>query len=139
MSDLPRRYLEHGVVLSGWSAYAFARVLGRHLPEFLASLDDRLCEPLEDGLAALDLAGREWAASARGGAAALDAALPVSSNHEQRETISSEEAGDMLGLSPRRVRELAAAGSLYGSRVAGRWTFDRGAVLAYREKESNDA
>lgn len=46
--------------------------------------------------------------------------------------LTSEEAAQVLGLQPRQLRKLAAAG--FGQRLGGRWVFDRDAVLAEAQR-----
>lgn len=49
-----------------------------------------------------------------------------------RSAVSAEQAASLLGVSPRRVRQLAPL--IGGVKNGGRWRFERGAVLAERER-----
>ena len=55
----------------------------------------------------------------------------TTSAESYHDTINTEEAAKMLGLSTRQVRRLAA--SLGGRRIAGRWAFDSLIVHTYAE------
>lgn len=48
--------------------------------------------------------------------------------------ISSEEAATMLGMTPRRVRQLAAAGDLAGTKTAGRWLLNHDDIQACADR-----
>lgn len=126
---IPSGYVVAAAVLSGWPAYAIGRLLTRCHDE-VADLPPHLRQPIEDATDALRLAGAAWV-SARGSAEALPAEAPVSSQHEP-DALDTQEVADMLRLSARRVRQLATRGRLPGSKRHGRWTFDRGAVIAHR-------
>ena len=128
----PPCYVESAAFASGWSAFAAARLLARHAAE-IAELRADLREPLEDFVAALRLAGAAWAATACGSSEAVPAEAPVRSTYEPDE-LSTAEAGDVLQVSPRRVRQLLADGRLAGRRCGGRWRIDRGSVAAYRTR-----
>jgi excisionase family DNA binding protein len=64
-----------------------------------------------------------WRASAA--SAALDSAAPAGGSSQSMTTI---EAGELLGVSDSRVRQLLRAGDLPGTRANGRWQVDRAAV-----------
>ena len=49
--------------------------------------------------------------------------------------IGSGKAGAMLGLTARRMRQLAAAGDIAAERVNGRWVFERSALLDHQEAQ----
>ena len=123
-------YVEHGAVLSGWPAYAFARTLRRHLPELLDCLAPHLRQPLEEALEALTLAGAAYAQSRRGTSVPADAAQGADS--EAMDVMTTQQAADVLGCIPRYVRRLAAEGRLPGRCEHHRWQLDGAAVLAYR-------
>ena len=72
-------------------------------------------------------AGELHAAAASGSPAGQVAAMVSDS---ERDTISTTEAADMLGLRERRIRQLAAAGSLPGRKSGGHWSFERADVAA---------
>lgn len=136
MSDrLPSGYVR-GALISGWPAYAFARTLRRYWRDAVEDLPPHLREPLEDALVALEFAAREFAeerkaAAASGSAEAVPAEAAITS--KCREELTTAEVASDLQVSERRVRQLAGLGRLPGRLVAGRWTFDPGAVAAYRE------
>ena len=92
-----------------------------------------LAEDLEDFAAQL----REAKAAARGapptsanGSAevAETEIAPHSDCHSSLGPLTAQAAADLLGVSARWVRELIEAGTLGGSKVAGRWMVDRESV-----------
>lgn len=132
----PRRYFE-GAVISDWPAYCFARIIGRHWQDEVEYLPLHLRAPLEDAREALECAARHWAEerkaiTARGSAEAAPAETEAPSTC--KDTLTTEEVGAILGVSDRRVRQLARTGELPGREDRGRWTFDKGAVVALKEK-----
>ena len=130
----PRFYLENVVILSGWPAHAFARLLARHRDE-IADLPPHLREPLEDAVAALALAGSRWAA--RGTAEPLPAELPIGS--ETHDELDTTEVATMLEVCPRYVRRLAAYGRLPGRKSHGRWRFSRGVAVELHNQRERQA
>jgi len=132
MTDLGHPFYVEGAVIDGWAAYALARMVARHGRDEIADLPPHLRAPIEDAAEALQHAGARWAASVRGNAEALAAEMRASSESQDDE-LSTEEAADVLNMSGRRVRQLAATGALLGRQRAGRWHFDRRAVIAYHE------
>ena len=132
----PRRYFE-GALLSDWPAFAFARILARHWRDDVEDFPPHLRAPLEDAREALERAAQRFdverkAATARGIAEAVPAEAQASSNC--RDTMTSAEVAILLGVSDRRVRQLAGMGTLPGRQEQGRWRFDRGPVLEYRAR-----
>lgn len=49
------------------------------------------------------------------------------------EQIDADTAAELLGCSPRNVRDLAARGRLPGIKRGGRWWFNRDDVIIYRD------
>lgn len=136
------RYLPAGAaVIDGYPAYVLAdalrqlsrnRYFDRHSPaqrgEILAAIR------------ALGLAGQAWMAEResvieqRGTAETDDQA--DSSCFDQ---ISTKEAGVMLGLTDRMVRNLAARGELPGVLAKDGWRLDRAAVLDLAQRRTEAA
>jgi len=136
VTDPGSYFVEHGAVVSGWPAFVISRLLSR-CHDDVADLPPHLREPVEEALEAIRGASAAWA-TARGSAAAMPAEVPVSSTHEPDE-LDTQEVADMLQVSARRVRQLAADGRLPGRRTRHRWRLDAAAVLAYsanREQET---
>jgi hypothetical protein len=124
--------IEGVAVVSGSAAWWIAKLLTRHCRDDLADLPPKVRAPLEDAIENLRLAGERCAISARGNQTGHSAEVAVSSNHDDE--LDSAAAAAMLGLSARRVRQLAKAGLLPGRLKAGRcWSFDTDAVSAYRK------
>jgi len=120
---------EPGVaVLSGPAAFVIASLLRSRWPA-------EMVDGLAPGMRATVLAGREavlraadaYRVSVSGSAEAP--AVEVGAHSEETNWITSAEAGRMMGVSERRVRQLLADGRLAGRLVAGRWQVDRGAAL----------
>jgi hypothetical protein len=117
-------------VVSGWPAWALARLLTRYCRDEIEDLPLEQRRFVTAAIDSLRLAG-EHAIAASGSAPLSSAEIAVGSNHD--EELDSDAAADMLKLSARRVRQLAAAGRLPGRLKAGRWSFDADAVTAYRK------
>lgn len=131
-------------ILRGRSAWLLARILAKHVPGGLGSLLVRIGASPEDrdaalrAYAALEHVGHEWrqqlASSSDGNPEAERADADLGSE----QWIATKDTALLLDRSPRRVRQLAMAGTRHGGlparRVGGRWLFPRAAVLAYRER-----
>lgn len=122
-----RLYVEHAVIVSGRVADIYARVLAA--PRVAAVLD-RLNSPEEIATrAAMRRAAQAYEQGKRNGEARMRPDDP-SSPHDP---ISTGEAAQVLGMSVRRVQQLAAGG--LGSRGrGGRWLLDRDAVAALADE-----
>ncbi|WP_454788510.1 helix-turn-helix domain-containing protein [Mycolicibacterium lutetiense] len=59
------------------------------------------------------------------------AAAPTQSDQDADDLISTEQAAEILGCSPRHARRLST--DLDGYRVAGRWTYSRSTVTEYAQ------
>lgn len=125
------RYVESAVILSGWPAYAINNMLRRHWRD-VEDLPPHLRAPLEDTREAIEHAAQRYARECRRGNA--EAARAETEAPSDKDTLTSEEVADALGVSDRRVRQLAGTGELPGRQVAGKWTFDPGAVVALSRK-----
>jgi hypothetical protein len=129
----PRPYFEACAVVSGWPAHVFADIIAGHR-DALEGLPLR--SELEDSLDALRRAGEHWISASRNVAAAQPE-IAVSSEHEYGE-CTCQEAADALNMTDRRVQQLAKTGRLAGKQKAGRWIFDRGAVIAFNNERGAD-
>lgn len=123
----PAGYVE-GALVHGVSAHVLARVLASpNVAQVLDALPSWIRPELDATRRAILRAAREYEAlpvAVDGSPATALAEVGPSSPHE----ISTSQAGVLLGLSERRVRQLAPGG--LGRRVGGRWLLDRSAVLA---------
>lgn len=79
-------------------------------------------------IADIERAGRRWQVS-REAAGNMETPQPEISPDS---AISAERAAILLGVTSRRVRQLAPI--LGGSKTRGRWMFDRSAVLAEHQR-----
>lgn len=117
--------------VSGFSAHVIDRLLaGPAAVALLRQLAPGQLRQLEETKAAVRLAAAEWeawtvSASADGNAETASAVMGAGLAHD----IDIVQAAVVLGVTPRRVRQLAEAHHL--GRKAGRvWLLDRTAVLA---------
>jgi len=129
----PSLYIE-GALISGWPAFAFARILARHWRDEVEDLRPHLRAPLEDAREALEHAALHFATE-RGSAEAAPSEAEATSDCKDRDELTTAEVADVLKVTERRVRQLARD-HLNGKRRQGRWYFDRGAVIAYRERKN---
>lgn len=124
----------------GCAAAALRVVLDERLAqvEKLAAAGAVTAQDLADTrnqFAAIREAARAWMASrasADGSVSAGQTEMPPPSVHE----ISTDRAADMLGLTPRRVRQMLAAGLLEGRQVGRTWMVARGSVELHRDARS---
>lgn len=127
----PPTYVE-GALVHGVSAHVLARILaGSNVAAALNSLPSWMRPEIDATCRAIRRAARAYealppAGGGRAEAVAVDVGPPLP--HE----ITTREAGALLGLGERRMRQLAAAGM--GRRTGSRWLLDRSAVLAYAER-----
>jgi hypothetical protein len=121
-------YVESAALVSGHAAVLLNRILSAPL---VAKPLDRLADPEMDALRlAVRRAAKAYTHASTGqrsGETPDDSAGP-----QWGQEISTDEAARMLGVSRRRVQQLAEGGM--GRRVAGRWRLDSTAVLAYRDE-----
>ncbi|WP_405924743.1 helix-turn-helix domain-containing protein [Streptomyces sp. NBC_00035] len=122
-----------GALVDGVTAHVLDKVLASpHVSEVLRSLPPWMRDEVEAGRRAIRRAAREYeqlgvaAAEGRAETEIPEVAAPL--GHE----ITTGEAAALLGLSERRVRQLAGDGM--GQLRGGRWVLDRSAVLAYAER-----
>lgn len=124
-------YVE-GALVHGVSAHVLDRVLASpNVAHVLDALPSWMRPELEATRRAIRRAARAYEAqpvaavgSAEVACVEVGPALP----HE----ITTHEASGLLGLTERRVRQLAAGGM--GHRRGSRWLLDRSAVLAYAKR-----
>ena len=122
-------------IVHGRAAVGVAWLLQRAVARGdLASLPQAVREETVAAAHAIDLASRAWAR--RQPPAAVSAAVSGSSaaplrpdaSHSLHDVLTVAQAAELLGVRPRRARDLAASG--LGRRVGGRWVFERAAVEA---------
>ncbi|GAA0215539.1 hypothetical protein GCM10009527_009250 [Actinomadura nitritigenes] len=138
MAETPTRYVQ-GAVVAGGAAVVLDRVLSsRHVVEALeamAARDPGLRAELEAMRDAVRRAAAEAAlarVSGGGGVTGSAETRPGEGAPGSVYEIGTAEAARLLGLTERRVRQLAAGG--LGRRVGGRWLLDRGLVMAYGQR-----
>lgn len=129
-----------GAYVAGFPAVLVAHILDEHLPGELARweraaasgrVDPRYLRQMRATWEAIGEARRQWLAvrevSAGGSAEATPAETRAGSGQ-----ISADAAAGLLGVTPRRVRQLLASDLLEGRKVAGTWLVSRSSVLAYQ-------
>jgi hypothetical protein len=128
----PRALYVAGALISGPPAVLIARVMSRSsIRAELAEFPPAVTGAVEEAVACLKRAGDDYLTSERRNSEVMPAEVELQSDHEDDEP-TTEEAGDMLGVSPRRILQLLADGRLSGRKRAGRWLLDRACVYAYR-------
>ncbi|MGW6915560.1 helix-turn-helix domain-containing protein [Kitasatospora sp. NPDC054939] len=131
-------YVE-GALVTGVSAHVLDRILAApHVSAVLASLPPWMRPEVDATRRAVRRAARAYEALPT--AADGNTELPPDAPGPQWEhEITTAEAGAILALSQRRIRQIAAAHDGMGRRTGGRWLLDRSAVLAYRERSVRPA
>lgn len=119
-------YVEGGAVVSGYVAL----LVGVALRKMARDGNFDRVEPGARGellkvISEVERAGRAWRAGALPSYGSADAPR---AEIERSSVMSAEEAALEMGVSGRRVRQLAHL--LGGLKTGGRWQFDRAAVLA---------
>lgn len=127
-----------GAHISGFSAFVIAAVLDDALATRVVRLQEQVAvgrlDPermveLRQTWAAIRAAGQEWTrwrAALDGNAEDLAAEMPGGSIRESE--IDTALAAQVLGVTPRRIRQLVAAGHLPARRAGRTWLVDRCAV-----------
>lgn len=59
---------------------------------------------------------------------------PARAQSKPAEQVDTHQAADLLGITPRHVRRIAA--DLDGQRIAGRWIFNRNNIIDYAESRN---
>lgn len=136
----PRHSALGGVQIKGRGAWLLAKLLenAQALQSIQRIPTDAGREEAMDAYEALRAAAIYWAADRdvpmgnQGPAATADASS-LSPAHPDpiAEAISAADAAALIGCSERRVRQLLAAETLEGKRVAGRWLLDPHSVEAF--------
>ena len=129
------RFIESAAVVAGAEAFLLSGVLKAPLvAAFMAKARWFHGADVQGTLEAIDRAARAWKASLvlaeRENAAPDRAMVP-----DSRWTV--DQAAGYLGLSRRRVQELARAGWFTGRREGRRWVLDEASVLDYNRRERN--
>ncbi|MFE3786977.1 hypothetical protein [Streptomyces goshikiensis] len=121
----------HGALVHGVSAHVLDRLLASpNVVQLLGTLPGWMRPELEATRRAIGRAALEYEALPAAGAGSAEV-VEVEAGPSLSQEISTHQASVLLGVGERRVRQLAAMGM--GRQVAGRWLFDRSAVLAYAE------
>lgn len=117
-----------GAHIAGWSAFAVDAILRRHGRPYLAAMGAAQRAEVERTARAVHQAALHWRATSADGNA--ETAPPEVARPWGRDEITTAAAALMLGLSERRVRQLAAGWEAAGiARKLGRaWLLDRAAV-----------
>jgi hypothetical protein len=121
--------------VTGFTAFLVAPMLERRIEEVArrGRVDPGLLAEVRATAALVRLASEEWQArriAADGNAEMGSAAIGPPLGHDEIDTV---EAGAMLSLTARRVRQLIASGQLEGRHVGGRWLVSRESCDLLRE------
>jgi hypothetical protein len=130
-------FVPASAVVHGFTAVVLAQLLTDRLAGRLdeLELDDDQRTRVVATVQAIRLAGEVWqAASVRESAPAPPAktAAPSDGMNDDRDLLDAEDAADLLGCTPTRVRQLAVAAGL--GKTAGRWLFRPDDVEALRTR-----
>jgi Helix-turn-helix domain len=127
-------------IVRGRAAWLLARVLAHNIPGGIGSLLLRVGASPADrdaalrAYAALEHAGELWHAQVGASASGTAATGTTPADLRSERWLTTTEVALLLERSPRRVRQLARAGTLPALLDAGVWWFERANVLAYRER-----
>jgi excisionase family DNA binding protein len=126
--------------VSGIAAMVISRILDEHLPRRLVHLqrivemgrlDPAALVEVNTAYADLREAGRQW--SERRISDLGSAEVHVAEVHPSSSEIDTSGAAELLGVSPRRVRQLIGSGELNARRASRLWLLDRSEVELRRE------
>jgi hypothetical protein len=133
MSDGSEHVL--GVAVAGWPAFVVDCLLRRHGGPYLKAMSPEQAREMEVFHRAVHAAAAYWQARTAviGSAEAATAEVPSSSRSDD---LSTAQAASLLGVSERRVCQLAATWQDDGlARKVGRsWLVDREAVTVYSRR-----
>jgi hypothetical protein len=129
-------FVEHAAVIAGWPAHAIDVILSRRLPEYLLAMSPPQRAEMDAAHAVIHRAAEAYKAGSdvrRRTSDIEEIEFSAPSPHE----IDTNQAAEMLGLTPRQVRRLAAVWASDGwARQSGRnWLIDRDAVVAYQDQQ----
>lgn len=116
--------------IGGVSAAVLSRLLADRLSRGVEAPAD-VVSRLRQDLAALEQAAAEWRAW-REASASGSPAVPPQAAAAGSGVCDTAEAAALLGVTPRRVRQLAGEGRLRAWRRSGRWLVSRADVATYR-------
>ena len=125
---LSARFIPAAVVIDGYAARALAIMLRRDWDRGdFRSLPPEGRSEAYHAVRALERAGEAWMRSRPSvGGRAETAVVEIGSESSHEQFISVDTAAGLLGVSDRRVRQLAAAG--LGAKVGGSWVIRRSDV-----------
>lgn len=127
------RFIEHGALISGSGAFLLSRLLrSPQVVAYMRSAGWLGGDDFDLALAAIHTAGRAWEATIN--LPRRDNARVSVHSLSNPATMSIEDAAGLLGLSVRRIQELAQSGSLEGQRIGRRWILDEVAVRREYER-----
>lgn len=131
-ADTPTPPYVRGVLVSGYPAAATNVLFGRYLPTLAAHphLQGPRRVELEAARAAVRREATRWLAGRGGVVISAETPPVVPDPRWPGEWITTEEASVLLGVTPRRARQLAAGG--LGVKNGPTWLLDRIGVETYR-------
>jgi hypothetical protein len=128
-------YIEGGALITGYPAVLAAiglRDLARR--GYFDRVEPGARTELLTLITDIERAGQAWRASVETHAGNPETARP---EIVAESVMTAEQASTLLGLTARRVRQLAPV--IGGHKHHGRWTFDRSAVLAEKQRRTEAA
>ena len=133
----PRDYIESAAIITGAAALLLDGFLEKHRREwreYAAPLAGQVGLEVSNAVEAIALAAEAYResvgkrASATGTPEQKSAEDPPDSA-PMDEQISTSDASQLLGVTPRRTRQLLVSGELAGRRLNGRWQVERSSVM----------
>ncbi len=124
-----------GVTVAGWPAFVVDAILRRYLPPYLKAMTPEQAREVEHFHTAVHAAAAYWQSRTSVSGSAEPGAAEMASR-STGEDLSTTQAAALLGVSERRVCQLAADWQHDGlARKVGRsWLVDREAVTVYSRK-----
>ena len=136
MPDRPHNYIESAALVSGPSALVLVGFLEKHRREWrehAAPLSKGMGLQVADTIESIKRAADAYRESVgkRASVGGSEQRKPAEDPPDSVDMkwISTSDASQLLGVTPRRVRQLLLLGELAGRRSNGRWQVSRSSVL----------
>lgn len=114
-------HVQDAALIGGREAVFLAAVLRRHAPDYLRAAPVEVRRDVDRAIEALRRAGEAYRASTSGNAETETGPESTESGRSD-ELMTTAKAAELLGVTDRRVRQLAAAGA--GRKVGQTWLID---------------
>lgn len=124
-----------GALVAGWPAFVLDVILNRYLPPYLAAMTPQQRAEVERAHQAIGDAARLYDAVRTSVSGSAEAALAETAACSEEHEITTAAAALLLGLTERRVCQLAAgwADDGFARKVGRTWLLQREAVIVRRQ------